>query len=361
VRSPAARARAPRRPALDQIEPGVPEPVPVSDGRPFPVGSLTPLWDTDEKPAPEDAQPVETRAAPIAAPRREMSPVDRPIVELVIAAAAFLLGGSVFFPWYHIGFGTVSGWSSGTWGPIIFFSALASFVIVVLRRVHVPIAFPVEATLVVEGLGWVSVIGLIFKRYFAPSVLGSTLATDGWIFASLLFALALAILGGMASSSAPFVVRPGWFRGNGGKIGAGVLGIALAAGLTLGFANQATTQVAKARTVTPPTQVKGFPPCARRLHLPSPAGFTPTQGFDYKGQDNCIATFSTKLSLTAAYDRYTKALKAGGWTLVQGRSSTASRVVGIRGPVCGTVAVLTQKTVTVSVIVFACTRSVPSQ
>src|SRR5437588_2381589 len=197
------------------------------------VGETPPaLWETEVPALLEAALPRP------AVPSKESAPVvDKPWAEVGVGIFAVLLAGSVFLPWYHNALATVTGWSSGTWGPVIFFLALAALAIVVLRRAQVPVAFPVESPLVVEAIGWICVIGLILKRYFQPVVFGAKLPSAGWIFASLACALGLAILAGTASSNTAFVLRPRWFSGKPGWIGSAVLAIALAGGLAMGFTN----------------------------------------------------------------------------------------------------------------------------
>jgi hypothetical protein len=232
---------------------------------------------------------------------------------------------------------------SGTWGPIIFFLSLAAIAIVALRRADIGIAFPVEPTLVVEAIGWVCVIGLILKRYFPPNAFGYKLPTDGWIFASLGFALALALIAGIASSNAAFVLRPGWWKGPAGRIGAIVVVIALAGGLAFGFTNTAvSTEVPSVRTPQPASTFKGLPPCARTYHMPTPDGFTPLSGSQIRGIASCNALFTTGIGLDPGFRRFVAALQKAGWTVTPGRSGPSYRLASLRGRLCGNLTLITQ-------------------
>jgi hypothetical protein len=359
---PAARAkrpstpRAPERPPVELKPDDSEQP---SSARPIAVGSARALWETDETPV---SAPVPPRSAQA---KESPSVVDKPLAELGVAVFAALLAASVFLPWYHNAPGTVSGWASGTWGPIIFFLSLTAVAVVVLRRAGIGIAFPVEPTLVIEGIGWVCVIGLILKRYFPPKAFGFKLPTDGWIFVSLALALGLALLAGFASSNAAFVLRPGWLKGRAGRIGVVVMVLALAGGLSFGFTNTAvSTAVPTARAPQPASTYKGLPPCARTYKMPTPAGFTPLSGTQLKGFANCNALFTTGIGLDQGYKRFAAALQEAGWKVTPGRSGTAYRTAGLRGRLCGNLTLITQtpKVVVAQVILNSlCPSPVPTK
>ena len=345
---PAPRTSAQERPRIEIKRADVEQPA-----RPMAVGETPPaLWQAAVPPAPEVSL---TRAVE---PPEGAPVVDKPWAELGVGIFATLLAGSVFLPWYHNTITTVSGWSSRTWGPIIFFLALAALAIVVLRRMQVPIAFPVEAPLIVEGIGWLCVIGLILKRYFQPTVLGVKLPSDGWIFASLACALGLAILAGTASSNTAFVLRPRWFSGRPGWIGTAVLVVALAGGFALGFTGSSVPTPAALKPTPRLTQFRGLPNCARRLHLPTPPGFTAYFGYE---STSCIATWQTSFGLNRAYLRYKAALRAAHWTVTDGQQKTGGRAGMLSGPACGSVSVATGRAqVLVEVVTFPC-RGTPSK
>jgi len=316
-----------------------PEPDPSPRAQPVGVGAARAMWETSDEPLTE---PIPREA--IAVPADTSPHVDRPVAELAVGLFALLLALSVFLPWYHNVVGTVSGWSSGTWGPIVFFAALTALAIVGLRRAGIAIDFPVEPTLVIEIIGWVCVVALILKRYRVPQVAGIKLPTDGWIFASLVCALGLAVTAGWASSNAPFVVRKAWFRDPAGRLGTAVIAVALAGGLGFGFANAVSAPTSSAGTPTViPQLVRGVPKCAGKLHIPTPQGYTATQGYDFKNQPtNCVVYYTTSLKLDTALSRMVSTLRASGWTVTQGRPTPISRTLAISGRGCGAVQLITQ-------------------
>ena len=355
-RAKAARTSRPSPRAKDRPRVEITRDEAEQPARPVAVGEGRALW--------ESAAPAPVEVPVRVAPAKESPPVvDQPWAELGSGVFAALLAGSVFLPWYHSSPGNVSGWSSGTWGPIIFFLSLAALAIVILRRAGVSVAFPVESPLVVEGIGWACVIGLILKRYLQPISFGAKLPSDGWIFVSLACALGLALVAGMASKNTAFVLRPRWFAAKPGWIGSAVLVLALAGGITLGLTNT-SVPVASPTVIRPgpqPTQIRGLPPCAKKLHLPTPQGFTPYVGYD---SSQCIATWFSTFGLNQAYSRYTGALRKAGWTVTDGQARTEGRTGALTGRGCGTASVATQpqngKTrVIVSVIVYPC--STPSK
>jgi hypothetical protein len=324
------------------------------------VGSVRPLWETDDvaasKPQATGSLPVPAKGSPPA--------IDRPAIELGVAGFAALLAGSVFLPWYHNVPGTVSGWASGTWGPVIFFFAVAVVAIVLLRRQGIAVSFPVEPTLVVEAIGWVCVLGVIAKRFFPPKAFGYKLPTDGWLFVSLALALGLALLAGMSSSNAAFVLRPSWWKSTGGKIGTAILVIALAGGLTFGLTNTAvSTTIPQVKANPPAVQSKGLPPCAKRINLPTPDGYTAVLGSEIPSISHCAVQFSSSLPLQIAFTRFVAALRGAGWTVQAGRSSSNYRLAALTGRTCGslTVAVTQPKVLVALVNLSPCPAVTPSK
>jgi len=352
-RAKAARTTRPSPHSKDRLRVEIKRDDAEQPPRPVAVGEERALW--------ESAAPAPVEVPVRVAPAKESPPlVDQPWAELGSGVFAALLAGSVFLPWYHSSPGNVSGWSSGTWGPIIFFLSLAALTIVILRRAGVSVAFPVESPLVVEGIGWACVIGLILKRYLQPIAFGAKLPSDGRIFVSLACALGLALLAGMASKNSAFVLRPSWFAGKPGWIGTAVLVVALAGGITLGLTNT-SVPVASPTVIKPgpqPTQIHGLPPCARKLHIPTPQGFTPYIGYD---SSTCIATWFSTFGLNQAYSRFSGALRKAGWTVTDGQARPGGRMGALKGLGCGSASVATQplngKTqVIVTVIVYPCAK-----
>ncbi|HVL32321.1 MAG TPA: hypothetical protein VM600_01935, partial [Actinomycetota bacterium] len=105
-------------------------PIPVS----APVGADD-VADEYDAPAGDYAGAVATDEEP--PPPSDPLLVERPLDELGAGIAALVLSASVFLPWYsRPTLDGVSGWTSGSWGPIIFFLGLAAFAIVLIRRLR---------------------------------------------------------------------------------------------------------------------------------------------------------------------------------------------------------------------------------
>jgi hypothetical protein len=289
------------------------------------------------------------------APVEEQTPeiLERPRDELLVGIASALLAISVFFPWYESAGGAikVSGWASGTWGPISFFFALAAVAIVGLRRARVPLSFPLEHTLILEAVGWISVIGILIKRLrplkLSDQLGGGTLGSARGIFIALGAAILVALLAGRLSTGTSFVIRPGWLRESGGKLVAAILVVALIAGIAFGLTNKA----GDAKGAAPPkgssiTPVQGLPQCAKRLGFPVPSRVKPTTGIEpIGGVGYCVAQFTTTLSVTKAFRRYQTALAKAGWsfkTSAQPQTSSA-RALELTRPQCGTLSFVGRK------------------
>ena len=279
--------------------------------------------DVSASEAPSEAE--RERADPQAQPGLDPSPVldkprasavpdevERPLHEAAVGVLAAALAAAVFLPWYsRAGFDT-SGWSSGTWGPMVFGLAVAAVVIVVLRRLGVAIQFPVHHALVLEGIGWAAVGALLIKRVWAPRIAGTEMSTTGWLIAALIVALGIALVAGSVSQGVVLVLRPGWFAARSGRLGAGVLALGIAAGAVFGILNDVETSLN-----APPNQAsqfeEGYPACAERI-LPVPNRVEPDRGGTAQG--NCVAVLRTTLGQRRAYNRYLNTFEAAGWTIV---------------------------------------------
>ena len=276
----------------------------------------------------------------------EPESIERPQDELYVGIACLALAASVFLPWYKSPFRTnISGWSSGTWGPFIFFLALAGVVIVALRRARVPIAFPYDHSLVLEGIGWLAVAMAFVKRFFLPSV-GTVKFGINTIpmIVAMLAAVSVALLGGRVSSSAHLVMRPGWFKDKAGKTGALVVGGTIVLGAVFGLMIGPSNSVATPR---PPIKtVKGFPDCAKKAGLPRPAGFTATGGQEStdKSLQQCSVSFTITASLATTAQRLERALRAANWkfTVNKTAASKATRYYLLTSPKCGQAFVFSQ-------------------
>jgi hypothetical protein len=142
----------------------------------------------------------------------------------------------------------------------------------------------------------------------------------GWIpRIALLCSAGLVLLGGMVSSQAPLVLRPGWLRARGGTLGAALLLGALLVGGVFGLLNDVTDPFAQ------PQREQGFPACAREAGVPVPEGFEPLEG-PPPGTEFCIATLDANMRLDQAFKRYRSAIRrAEGWNYVKLPSQPVGR------------------------------------
>jgi hypothetical protein len=369
ARKPATRARRPAEPELDATGDEQDEDFAAPGARPVAVGGSQAgydddLDDLDDAADAEDAAGAGARGAGVDAgdlgfgiygttattdaPARtdDGAPhVERPLDELLTGVAAAILAASVFLPWYSYFGKGISGWASGNFGPITFFLALAAVAVIALRRFGVAVSFPLEHSLILEGVGWIAVIGVLFKKFVSlkvgPGASPASLSPSKAIFVTLIAGIAVALLGGRTSSSAPFVIRPGWYAGRAGKLGAAILGLALVLGLYFGFTNSAMPSQA---TTTPgsPTVLHTFPKCAKDAGFPQIAGFKVASAIE-SGPTNpyCYVISSATMKLNAAFTRVTDALRAAKWrfSTVKLSGLATGRTLTLKAPRCGTVTV----------------------
>jgi len=277
--------------------------------------------------------------------------IDGYVTDIPIAIAAALLAASTFLPWYKgpAGFGIeATGWASGTWGPVIAFLALGSFVLVVLRRAGVTVSLPVEESLFHEGAGWISLVGAVIKTKFRPGSQGLLTASYGlWIAIGL--SVVLIILAGRMSPHAPLVVRPGWHKARAGAVGVVVLAVVVAGSAVFGATNKAS--------LTPHTSTDQFsgtvrgklPDCAK--DFPLPPGVKPDYGFG-SGSSCQVQLLSTKSSadLTAAFRAI---LRQNHYVFTEVTGAPGSTVFTITKPRCATLAVVPAETGSLAAVAFS--------
>ncbi|MFA5890068.1 MAG: hypothetical protein WDA27_03805 [Actinomycetota bacterium] len=333
-------ARESRAPAVGAASVSSTRPVAVAPGAresiatPY-VYRLPVAEPQDSSDVPDDSTP-----APDAPSALDGAP-PRTWEEPAAAALAGVLAILVLVPWYSAGSLSVSGWASGTWGPVVFFLALAAVGVIALRRLNAPVRFPVESGLVVEAVAWVSIVGLFIKRFMRvkAGATGFTLGVTRGQTIALFVAVGLALVAGRLSTNAPIMIRPGWFRDREGKIGVAILGVALAVGLIFGFTNSAFPgqPQSQAGAVNPNVrQVTGMPKCGKDMRFPVPAGVTATSGYDIKGSPTCVMTFSSSsLTLSKMYSRFVAALRKAGWSVTSSPALQTTRVLSLTKPKCG--------------------------
>lgn len=261
--------------------------------------------------------------------------VERPREELLAGAAAFVLTFSVFLSWFGQTGLPITGWEGGIWGPVIFFTSLAVVAIVALRRFGVPLALPVDHSAIIEAVGWLAVLGALASRLFGAEVNGTDFPATTWVFVPIVAGVALALLASKISTGSPFVLKPGWFDGTGGKIGASILAVALLGGLGFGVTGEATPGRGTARRETPVKQFQGkLPPCATAVKFPTPPSVKLALSFQLP-EDNCNVTFTSTATLKKLTADFRAALKAAGWKFVATPSPKAM-TFQLTAPRCGT-------------------------
>jgi len=277
---------------------------------------------------------------------------DRYATDLPILITSALLAGATFIPWYKgpRGFGlSVTGWASGSWGPLIAFLGLGSVALVVLRRLGVSVGLPVEESLLHEGAGWVALVGAVFKSRIRPGSAGLLSASYGvWI--AIAAAAILIVLAGRMSPHAGLVLRTGWHKGKAGVIGIVVLGIVVAGSAVFGVTNSPTLQP----TGGSPSDlfagtVRGrMPDCAKGFPLPE--SIKPQYGFGTGSTCQAQLTSSRPpAEITAAFDSL---LRTRGWTFTKITGAPGSTIFTITKPRCATLAVVPAESGSIAAVAF---------
>ncbi|MGH2727396.1 MAG: hypothetical protein ACRDKS_10555 [Actinomycetota bacterium] len=285
-----------------------------------PAGQQVAAWET---PAPADMQ-------------RRAKEVYRE--DIPIAIVSLILAGSTFLPWYK-GAGSldisVSAWQSGTWGPIIFFLGLGSFLLVALRRAGVALTLPFDEALVHEAFGWVSLAGGVIKSRWRPGE--GVLEIDRLgLFVGLAAAFALAFLAGRMAPHAAMVRRPKWYRSKAGSLGLLFI-VALAAGAaTFGSINETSLL----GTPLPDGQYRAIvrgrlPDCAGEF--PLPAIVKPLQGVE---APSCLAHLQSDKPPDQVVAAIKTTLSEAGWTVTEGDTTAANTTLNVSEPRCATIGVV---------------------
>jgi hypothetical protein len=302
-----------------------------------------------------DVYRVESAEAVPAAPRRGARG-ENFVTDLPIALVSLALAGVAFLPWYKgpKDFGlSSSGWASGTWGPLIFFLAVGSVVLVVLRRVGVGVSLPVEESLFHEGAGWISLVGAVIKSRARPGPEGLLTTSYGaWIAIGL--AAVLIILAGRMSPHAPLVVRPGWHKARAGIIGIVILSVVVAGSAVFGATNKASTSTESGFLAG---TVQGrLPDCADKF--PLPPGVKPDFGFGTGTV--CQAQLSSTKNSAVLTKEFRALLTKQKYTFTELTGAPGSTVFTITKPRCTTLAVVPSETGSLVAISFTSCQVPPS-
>ena len=277
-------------------------------------------------------------------------------IPLAIVSAA--LAVSTFLPWYEGQSGidaSVSAWSSGTWGPIMFFLGVGSFALVLLRRLGVLLSLPFEEALLHEVAGWVALAGGVIKSRYRPGPEG-LLGISWGLWLGLVSAFVLAFLAGRMAPQAPLVRRPRWYRERGGALAAVVLLVVIAGSAVFGSINK-TPPISF--TPTPsgdlPGLVRGrLPDCASGFPVPSIV--RPVQGVEQP----CQAHLQSDRPAPEVVAALRQSLQSAGWTAIVGETG-GTTTLNITSPRCATAAVVGADQGSVAVVAFGiCASSTPT-
>lgn len=359
-RAPAARTRSlsRRRPTPGAIVPESAEPEVRPDDESWPdepafagpmirgqapaataeAGERTAPWEVTASAEPERAREVYTEDIPIA----------------FVAAG---LAVSAFLPWYKAESAvnlTVTAWASGTWGPIIFFLALGSFLLVAFRRFGVTLSLPFEEALLHEFAGWVALAGGVIKSRYRPGVEG-LLGVSWGLFVGLGAAFVLAFLAGRMSPHAPLVRRPKWYRARGGVTAALLFLVVIGGAAAFGTINSTKLFGSPVSPDNLPGLVRGrLPDCAG--DFPLPAIVKPIQGVEQP----CQAHLQSDRPGAEVIAAMKTTLEGAGWTVIAGTTGPTSTLT-LTKPQCATVAVVGAEQGSVAVVAFGiCTTPSPS-
>lgn len=271
-------------------------------------------------------------------PAESLEDPARPRDELLAGLAGLVLAVSTLLPWYRLGARELTGLASGTFAALAFAVGLAAAGIVVLRRLGRPVRFPLEFGLVLEVLGYAGVGSVIVKRFLRPS--GYDVVNLN-TFLALGSAAGLAFMASKLSAGAPFVIRPGWAKESGGKVGAGLLaGIVLVAGVLAVVKPGAPTTPKIEELKTSSTA----PACVEEANFPVLAVITDVTyrygtipGSEFTGEPYTICTGegrSTELP-PQLQKRFQTQLAAAKWKFETPKAISGIAMITLREPRCG--------------------------
>jgi hypothetical protein len=163
---------------------------------------------------------------------------------------------------------------------------------------------------------------------------------------------------------APLVLRAGWYRARGGRLGASVLGLALAGAAVFGATSSFDLQAGlrgQAPQATPNVIRGRLPGCARGI--PVPAGVTPLLGYGPSGpQALCIAQLESSLTPARLAALYKRELRKRGWTFDVPRQQGGFQTLLLKRPRCGSAAFVQAQNgrSIVQIALTDCPRPVPT-
>lgn len=299
-----------------------------------------------QEPATTPDAAVPAWATPSPAPRAGRA-TDRYAEDIPVAILSAVIAGSAFLPWYKgpRGFSLdLTAWETGTWGPIILFLAAASVILVVLRRLGVAVSLPVDESLFHEGVGWVCLAGSVVKSRFRPGTAGLLGLSYGlWI--AIGAAVLLIIVAGRMSPHGALVLRPGWFRGRAGALGAALLLVAGGGAAAFATMNDASVIPQPPSRQQPGVVTGRMPECAQGYELP--AGVKPIQA----GENPCQVQLQSEKPAAEVLAAFKANLTRAGATFQELRTAAAPSLV-VTKPRCHTIIVIGNEPGSVAVIAF---------
>ena len=340
----------PPRPEAAEPERPSTETWPEEGFRPAVRGETTTVFEAE----PDAAVPA--WGVPQAAERVRATDTYSEDIPIAIVSAA--LAASTFLPWYEGQSGidaSLSAWSSGTWGPIMFFLGVGSLALILLRRLGVRLSLPIEEALLHEVAGWLALAGGVIKSRYRPGPEG--LLNISWgLWVGLVAAFVLAFLAGRMAPQAPLVRRPRWYREKGGALAAAVLLVVIAGSAVFGAINKMEPL---GFTPTPSGEVPGLvrgrlPDCAGEFPVPSIV--RPVQGVEQP----CQAHLQSDRPAAEVVAALRQSLQSAGYRVTVGETG-GTTTLNITAPTCATAAVVGTDQGTVAVVAFGvCASATPT-
>lgn len=256
--------------------------------------------------------------------------------DIPAALIAAVLAASAFLPWYR-GEGnldiSVTAFSSGNWGPIIFFLGLGSFLLIVLRRAGLALSLPFEEALLHEFAGWLALAGGVIKSRYRP---GAGLLRLSWgIWVGLGAAFLLAFLAGRMAPHAPLVRRRKWYRAKGGVLGTLFLLAMIAGAAVFGTINSSAPLGSGLDLGDRRTIVSGrLPDCAG--DFPLPPIVKPIQGVEGV---SCQAHLQSERTAPEVVKAMKDTLVGAGYAVTE-IESPGTQTLTVTQPACATVVVV---------------------
>ncbi len=289
--------------------------------------------------------------------------------DIPVAIGAIVLAVSVFLPWYEFpgAADSVNAWQSGTWGPVTFFLALGSLVVIALRNLRIPVGLPVSESVLQEAVGWICTGLALVKARVIPQGMqpvGFLLSTPAATFLAVAAGLSMALAASRVSGKVPIVFLPGWHKGRAGKTGVVLLGLIVAGAVAFAFGNTSPSGSPGPRARKRPVanQVFGrIPECATGFPIPASLALQPGEGYNGSGRIPCFASFIGNKTHDEAAKAFTDELNKAKYAFRSSQSAPGTTTFVLTQPQCGTVSVMAREDrLLVQVIIQTCASPAPT-